>query len=439
VATDFGTVAASVLAAELKLEKLVGFRLALRKEADWIVYAMLLEVNVDGTGLNWTCYDYGDAAFVAGNVSGAEASAWLGGPGSFSIEAQNCGACMFKMQEMLDPGSWWKLPSHTTYGLSEVPRPYKRYTINAANRTTSPSGFLLAEGCPFFPDFDTAVRELLFGMSDPSRTSGQEYNLVTVHIARPEAWIEQVHLAPSSINVTVEGDRVEGARLDIRGLPDTRQTQPLAHPGSVEFAMPNGIPSQPWIVLARGHDWLDYRYLGSRMLPFAPKTGNITIAAPDTRTRVEEALSRGEGPQVEFKRQLPENHDKILKTVAAFANAEGGVVLIGVNDSDGMVVGLTGNVAREKDLVTQIIHDKVVPEPDCTIEQCEIDGSHVIAVFVERGAAKPYGLNPAKPEYYVRRGATTFPARQEEVRELARGDGTPGDATYVPGLSGVGL
>jgi hypothetical protein len=41
-------------------------------------------------------------------------------------------------------------------------------------------------------------------------------------------------------------------------------------------------------------------------------------------------------------------------------------------------------------------------------------------VFVERGNSPPYGINPEKPEFYVRRGATTFPAKQEEIVALAQ-------------------
>ncbi len=109
-----------------------------------------------------------------------------------------------------------------------------------------------------------------------------------------------------------------------------------------------------------------------------------------------------------------------IKTIAAFANAEGGVILLGIDDKSGNIVGITESPNRVKDSTMDLIRRKVVPEPHIRFEDCDIDGKQVVAVFVEKGSSPPYGINPEKPEFYVRRGATTFPARQEEIRVLAQ-------------------
>jgi predicted HTH transcriptional regulator len=44
----------------------------------------------------------------------------------------------------------------------------------------------------------------------------------------------------------------------------------------------------------------------------------------------------------------------------------------------------------------------------------------VLVVAVEAGNQPPYGVNPANPRYYIRRGATTFPASSDQVRSLGR-------------------
>jgi predicted HTH transcriptional regulator len=65
-------------------------------------------------------------------------------------------------------------------------------------------------------------------------------------------------------------------------------------------------------------------------------------------------INAGEGPQVEFKAQLPDGNDNaarrtMLKTVAAFASGDGGTILFGVND-DGTVTGLDpATVDRQRD------------------------------------------------------------------------------------------
>jgi len=79
--------------------------------------------------------------------------------------------------------------------------------------------------------------------------------------------------------------------------------------------------------------------------------------------------------------------------------------------------------------------DPLVPEPPIRIESGEHDGKQVIAVYVERGTSPPYGVDPAKTLYYVRRGATTFSARQEEVRRLGQIGAIPIQASH--GISGL--
>ncbi len=44
----------------------------------------------------------------------------------------------------------------------------------------------------------------------------------------------------------------------------------------------------------------------------------------------------------------------------------------------------------------------------------------VIVPTVDQGGQPPYGVDPAHPSYYIRRGATTFEASSDQVRALAR-------------------
>jgi predicted HTH transcriptional regulator len=109
-----------------------------------------------------------------------------------------------------------------------------------------------------------------------------------------------------------------------------------------------------------------------------------------------------------------------LKTVAAFANGKGGVILFGVVDDTGEIKGIKGDVQRQSDRMVNMIRDNVVPQPNLRIENCQLNGKRVLALFVEEGDLPPYGIDAAKPKFYVRRGATTFPANQAEVRAVAK-------------------
>jgi len=171
---------------------------------------------------------------------------------------------------------------------------------------------------------------------------------------------------------------------------------------------------------ARGDRWLDYRDLDLR--GNAESVGkNVILDPADDCAQIEGLIDRGESETREFKREISnEKKTTFLKTVAGFANVSGGVILFGVVNGTGEIVGVAGDVNKEKDRIINIVRDTVVPQPSLRITSCKIKGKQVIALFVEEGDYPPYGLYPDKPMFYIRRGATTFPANQAEIRGFAR-------------------
>src|SRR6218665_3917853 len=67
-----------------------------------------------------------------------------------------------------------------------------------------------------------------------------------------------------------------------------------------------------------------------------------------TRTELLEMIRNGENSGVEFKRDDVQNHD-LAKELVAFANLEGGIVLLGVED-DGSISGITRQKLEEWDM-----------------------------------------------------------------------------------------
>ncbi|MFA5889928.1 MAG: ATP-binding protein [Actinomycetota bacterium] len=59
-----------------------------------------------------------------------------------------------------------------------------------------------------------------------------------------------------------------------------------------------------------------------------------------------ELLRRPEGKTLEFKRDLS-SPDRALRTIVAFANTAGGVLLVGVEDQAGRVRGVTNPLDLE--------------------------------------------------------------------------------------------
>lgn len=125
----------------------------------------------------------------------------------------------------------------------------------------------------------------------------------------------------------------------------------------------------------------------------------------------------------EFKREYV---DEIKNTVVAFANCDGGVIYIGLNN-DGSVQGVEG-VDDTMLRVTNAIRDAVRPDITMFVE-CRhetMEGKSVVCVSVQRGTARPYYLakKGIRPEgVYVRQGASTVPATETAILDMIRETG----------------
>jgi len=236
------------------------------------------------------------------------------------------------------------------------------------------------------------------------------------------ARIEAVIIGPAELAVTVVGDRLDGLFVELAGNTAGPTAALVARgPSTIRFGLPDGLPAGAWVLIRDADDWIDRRFLGWPHVVEA-KPG---VAEEEPGTDVDQLVAAGEGPAVEFKRELPQDRDarrKVARTVAAFANADGGTVLFGVGD-DGAWVGLElADRSATEDTVTRWVADIVAPVPDFLLSFHDGPGRArpILALTVKPGPLTPYGVGPDAPVFYVRRGATTFPAQADLVRALAR-------------------
>jgi hypothetical protein len=229
-------------------------------------------------------------------------------------------------------------------------------------------------------------------------------------------------LYPVGATIKIGGTEVTGARLELKAEPSAYYDRKLRRAGSQRFAFSGSLPEYLWIMLSKKNRWLDYREInlkGTQPL----NESSLLIDPADTAAQIEGFILRGESETIEFKQEVSSDKGtSFLRTVAAFANATGGVILLGVVNGTGEVKGIAGDMQAEKDRVSTMIHNILVPQPQFRIESCRVRNKQVIALFVNNGDSPPYGVYPSNPKYCVRRGATTQPATQEEIRRLAQRD-----------------
>lgn len=112
--------------------------------------------------------------------------------------------------------------------------------------------------------------------------------------------------------------------------------------------------------------------------------------------------------------------DEIYKEVVAFANTDGGVIYLGVDD-EGNIVGLE-QVDETYTRLTNGIRDAILPDVTMFVRYI-LQENQVIRIEVGEGSYKPYylkakGLKPTG--VYVRQGASSAPASTELIRQMIK-------------------
>lgn len=106
-----------------------------------------------------------------------------------------------------------------------------------------------------------------------------------------------------------------------------------------------------------------------------------------------------------------------LKSVSAFANGEGGVLIFGVDD-EGTIVGLT-NAEQDGEIISEQIKAKLDPIPDVCLEYKEADGAKLILLHVRSGEETPYYYIGDKQRIaFVRIGNESVAADRTQLRGL---------------------
>lgn len=157
-----------------------------------------------------------------------------------------------------------------------------------------------------------------------------------------------------------------------------------------------------------------------------------------TTTELRELIANGENSRVDFKRDEIENH-KLAKELVAFANLQGGYVLLGIDD-DGSVRGLAREdppaeaedeqgrriYERLEEWVMQACRDKIRPEiiPYFEILRDVEPSRDVAVVQVERGWSVHHVWHNQRRTYCIRVGTLSREASPEELGRLFQQRGT---------------
>ena len=119
-------------------------------------------------------------------------------------------------------------------------------------------------------------------------------------------------------------------------------------------------------------------------------------------------IAEGEHQQQDFKMRIDDSK-KIAKTLAAFANSDGGRLLIGVKDN-GTVCGCP--IEEEVHMIEAAADMYCEPKVQFETQRWKVDFMNVLEVFVPPSGRRPhFAINEGdKKKAYVRRGDQNFKA-----------------------------
>ena len=141
-----------------------------------------------------------------------------------------------------------------------------------------------------------------------------------------------------------------------------------------------------------------------------------------------------EGPALDYKESLTgagRENGELAKDASAFANGQGGYLIVGVREEKGKpippVMGIQRLIGRQtvEEWVEQIINSNISPRVGCQIRWVPIPGSEkgVLVVYIPTSPQAPHMVtyqadNRYYRRYFKRHQFQSLPAEEYEVREL---------------------
>ena len=143
----------------------------------------------------------------------------------------------------------------------------------------------------------------------------------------------------------------------------------------------------------------------------------------DIRTLIGESTAYDKKQMLEVKR--PKSW---LKSVSAFANGEGGMLIFGISD-DNQVVGLA-DAEGDAERISEEVKSKLDPVPAINLEYKEIDGKKLVQIQVYPGQETPYYYIGDKQRIaFVRVGNESVTADRMQLKSLVlKGSGRTYDS-----------
>ena len=131
-----------------------------------------------------------------------------------------------------------------------------------------------------------------------------------------------------------------------------------------------------------------------------------------TLTELLEKIMLGEDSTIEFKREMP-HRNSLADEIAAFANTQGGMILIGIDDNREIVGIELQKLDSVEKTVVEICNDSIEPTVPIFTEKLRIDDKNLLKIEVSRSLF----VHKTSNGYFTRQGSSK---REMSTEQLAR-------------------
>ncbi len=131
-----------------------------------------------------------------------------------------------------------------------------------------------------------------------------------------------------------------------------------------------------------------------------------------SQTELIEKIILGEDSMIEFKREMP-HRDSMADEIAAFANAEGGMILIGIDDNKEIIGIELQKLDHIEKTVVEICHDSIEPAVRFDTQKLSIDEKNILKIEILKGLF----VHKSPNGYFIRQGSSK---REMTTEQLAR-------------------
>lgn len=131
-----------------------------------------------------------------------------------------------------------------------------------------------------------------------------------------------------------------------------------------------------------------------------------------------------EGQNLDYKRDFHTDGKEFAKDTTAFANADGGYIIFGIDEKQNEVLGLSDNKGNGKieDWITNVLNTNIDKSIKYHIHFINIDEEKllfIVILYIKESLEKPvYVIADNKSICYLRKGTSVFSAKPSDIKEM---------------------